>query len=88
MTYRDALERVRLAVAAARDPRTHEANFERTILAILIELEILKIEANVPPPEKHQNLSIRELCADGRRCFGFCESEGYCPAWRNTGGSK
>jgi hypothetical protein len=44
MTYRDALDRVRLAVDGARDPRTHEADFERTILAILIELEILKIE--------------------------------------------
>jgi hypothetical protein len=44
MTYLDALERVRLAVDGARNPRTYEADFERTILAILIELEILKIE--------------------------------------------
>ena len=44
MTYQEALERVKLAFASVRNPKTHEASFERAILAVLIELELLKIE--------------------------------------------
>lgn len=44
MTYEEALDRVKLAVDTVRDPQTRQATFERAILEVMIELEILKAD--------------------------------------------